>query len=327
MAFIRNLTLQMDGCLTASLVVHAQGLLVYSILHQVFSRSRLCSFAGRFGAVDVTFLSMSVASLSRNTHLAKLSLDGTLLGVQGAVCLKGALVSNSTLVYLSLAECDLGCSGAKVIADLLFSNSVLLTLDLARNHIGPAGAHALASAIFRNHTLAHLYLQGNSIGSQGAAFFSSSLFQKASLQLLDLSDNLIGLEGARELCASLHQCRSLTDLRLASNDFGVDGARRLYEALCVNQSITSIDLSSIGTGSEDVSLLENGLIESGNWRLLRARGAEREAQEFCTRNSLNRKRALSVAYALAATSSFSGSWGPILDYDFPLSRMIRRALI
>ena len=91
------------------------------------------------------------------TQLQTLSLEGNLIGSEGAVAFADILATNKSLAELSMGECSIRGEGAVCLAKALEKNSTVREFDISYNPIGSECAVAFASMLKENQCLGPLW--------------------------------------------------------------------------------------------------------------------------------------------------------------------------
>ena len=192
--------------------------------------------------IDDKEIAILSKTLSVNTTLTHLNLEGNRVGEPGAASLSQALFFNTTLTHLNLEGNRVGEPGAASLSKALFVNTALTHLNLGRNELGASGAACLSKALLVNTTLTDLRLFSNGIDASGAAFLSWALSVNNTLTHLNLRENKIGASGADYLSWALSVNTTLTHLYLGRNKIGASGAVSLTQALSFRTTLYNLNL-------------------------------------------------------------------------------------
>jgi len=117
--------------------------------------------------------------------LESLTLDGNLLGNNGAMLILKALQDNPGLQmkHLSVGASSLDDSAATHFAAFVRDSAMLLSLDLSRNHITSEGATAFKEALANNTTLTALSLRDNHVIDPETLEVMRTMMQKNAASL------------------------------------------------------------------------------------------------------------------------------------------------
>lgn len=188
------------------------------------------------------FLTDLSDSLSHNTVLAELHMNGCRVGDEGVRLLSAGLAANksNTLKVLSLDCNQIKCHGAAYLAKMVGARADRWTMSFGGYKTPSAGPA---------HGLQYLSLKGNEIGAVGVKSLAEVLMSgDDSMETLDLAGNKICDWGAGWLGMALRNHGAMRCLNLCSNPIGKDGIEELRGACSTATALLAI-IPALGEAS------------------------------------------------------------------------------
>ena len=156
-------------------------------------------------------------SLTENSRLESLVLDGNQIHSRKISSLSTFLAANLTLSSLSLKECRLDDGICDALKNGLKKNKSLRKLFLNGNYIYSKGANVLMEGLCFNSGLHELDLSYNKVSNRSDKMLKNLLIENKTLKIFNLKNNLAGDDLGKAALKGLRQNQTISSLNLKNN--------------------------------------------------------------------------------------------------------------
>lgn len=209
-------------------------------------------------------------SLAMNKSLARISLDGSLLGVIGAEALGKAIKENDKMTTLSLANMLKSSNEMALIATALEENISIVELNLSESkQLGVIGCRYLSNMLKVNRHLCALDLSYSlTVGSE-MDIFAQGLKSNSSLVTLELKGcrimNRSRLRGSplKSLADAIKMHKTLKSIGLSQVVVSIADAHEIGSAIMESKIVESVDVSDMQADVSCARVLINSVRDKG----------------------------------------------------------------
>ena len=156
-------------------------------------------------------------SLTENSRLESLVLDGNQIHSRKISSLSTFLATNLSLSSLSLKECRLDDGICDALKNGLKKNKSLRKLFLNGNYIYSKGANVLMEGLCFNSGLHELDLSYNKVSNRSDKMIKNLLIENKTLRIFNLKNNLAGDDLGNAALKGLRQNQTISCLNLKNN--------------------------------------------------------------------------------------------------------------
>ena len=199
------------------------------------------------------------ATISCNTGLQVLNINGNDLKTSGAIIISRALQKVSTLTKLYINSNKIACEAAGEIAAAISCNRKLQDVDVSENNLQTKGTIKIMRALQRIHRLNLLHLGGNNITSEAANVIAAVISCNSGLQELNINRSNLKASGAIIVAKTLQKLSGLTKLHIGDNNITSKAADEVATVVCCNTKLEEFDVSGNNLRTEGVIKLATAL--------------------------------------------------------------------